>query len=514
MSNKQTISDSAAWARLNALADTADTIRIADLFKDDPERFAKHHLAINGLVFDFSKHLLNGEILDALLKLQEAANVTQKREALFNGDVINISENRSALHSALRGTAISDVSVSAFVQETRTAVKTLSENIRNDTAITDIIHIGIGGSNIAPALVVEALQDTADGPRVHFISSIDGYSIDHVLEQCRPEATAVIVASKTFTTHETMKNAELVCDWLDNPSRIYAITKNKEAAIDFGVRDEHILPMKDWIGGRFSVWGSIGFPIAIALGYDAFESFLDGAAAADEHFLSAKADKNIPIIMALLGIWYRNFMDCRAHAVLPYSHALAMFPLYLQQVDMESNGKGVDNDGTFIEYPACPIVFGETGTDAQHTFMQCLHQGADIVPADFILLKKPNHKHEEHHAIMNANALAQSKSLMEGHENMAEPHRHFPGNRPSSTIILEQLDAHNLGLLMALYEHKIFVQGAIWGINSFDQWGVELGKSNAKTILEQLQSADSSIKTDSSTKGLLDHLRSKNTKNL
>ncbi len=508
------ISETPAWRALSELPELSGDINIVDLFKGDQHRSEKFQIADTGVFFDFSKHLVSDAILKALLDLLPAADFRNKREALFAGDPINGSENRSVLHTALRDTPTSDSSVRDFVNNTHDIMRKISAEIRDNAAIKNVLHLGIGGSNVGPSLAIEALDGFADGPRIHFISNIDGQHLDSILKQCSPDNTAVILASKTFNTQETMANATAVKVWLNNDQRLYAVTEQADAATAFGISPDHILPMREWIGGRYSIWGAIGLPVAIAAGYKNFEEFLRGAADADKHFQNAPANKNIPIIMAVLGIWYRNFMDFHAHAVLPYAQGLAKFPLYLQQIDMESNGKSVTNDGAFVDYKTSPIVFGEAGTDAQHTFMQCLHQGTDIVPADFIMFKTATHNHQEHHNILNANALAQSKALMEGQENAAEPHRHFGGNRPSSTLILDQQDPYHLGFLMALFEHKIFVQGAIWGINSFDQWGVELGKTNAKPILEALKSKNNEAKTDTSTKSLLNHLCGKKDKNL
>lgn len=517
MSNSQKnnlISEAPAWRALSELSKLAGDISIVDLFKGDQKRAEKLQIGDNGVFFDFSKHLVSDEILTALLDLLPAADFENKRAALFAGDPINMSEDRPVLHTALRGTQTSKDGVSEFVRGTLDQMQKVSAAIRADTAIKNVLHIGIGGSNVGPSLAIEALDGVADGPRIHFISNIDGQHLDSVLAQCSPDNTAAIIASKTFSTQETMANASTVKDWLNNNDRLFAVTEQKDAASAFGISSDHILPMREWIGGRYSIWGAIGLPVAIATGYENFEAFLSGAADADKHFQNAPVDKNIPIIMAVLGVWYRNFIDLHAHAVLPYAQGLAKFPLYLQQIDMESNGKSVGNDGTFVDYKTSPIVFGEAGTDAQHTFMQCLHQGTDVIPADFIMFKTAAHDHQEHHNILNANALAQSKTLMEGQENTDEPHRNFSGNRPSSTLILDQQDPYHLGLLMALYEHKIFVQGAIWGINSFDQWGVELGKTNTKTILKALKGKDTAIKTDTSTHALLNHLCDHKDKNL
>lgn len=502
------------WQTLLTLSASARQMSIHQQFENDPQRFDKFHVAQNGALFDFSKHLITDEILAALTGLLSSCGFEEKRAAMVSGEAINLSENRAVLHTVLRGTGTQKEGAQEFVKTSMHSMMWITNKIRTDNTIKDVIHIGIGGSHVGPALAYDALKSVADGPKLHFISNIDGAFVKETLSKCSPDSTAVIIASKTFTTQETMANAHVVKDWISGTQNLYAISDNTDGAQSFGVPADHILPMRDWIGGRYSVWSSIGLPVAIAIGFENFTHFLRGAADADQHFLLSPPENNIPVLMALLGVWYRNFMDYRAQAILPYAQGLAKFPLYLQQVDMESNGKSVSNQGAFIDYKTGPVVFGEAGTDAQHTFMQCLHQGTDVIPADFILFKNANHDLHGHHTMLNANALAQSKALMDGQENQAEPHRHFPGNRPSSTLILEEQNPYNLGLLMAFYEHKIFTQGAIWGINSFDQWGVELGKTNAKTILEALKAENTSIKTDSSTKSLLSHLCGKNTKNL
>lgn len=506
--------DTAAWLRLHDLAGFADDIQISALFKDDEHRFDKFHVEQDGMLFDFSKHILNDEILSALLKLLDSCDFEAKRQALVSGDIVNLSENRAALHTALRGTPTQKSGVEAFINDALKQTETISHDIRNNDQINDVICVGIGGSHIGPSLACDALNHIADGPNIHFISNIDGQTLSKTLASCDPQRTAVIIASKTFTTQETMANASVIKDWLPDTERFYAITENAGNAERFGVNTDHILPMHDWIGGRYSVWGCVGVSVAIAVGFDHFKEFLRGAADADQHFLNTAPEKNIPVMMALIGVWYRNFLDFRAHAVLPYAQGLSKFPLYLQQIDMESNGKSVSNAGEFLEYKTSPVVFGKIGTDAQHTFMQCLHQGADTIPVDFILFKNAAHDYDDHQRILNANALAQSKALMDGQANAEEPHRHFPGNRPSSTLILDRQNPYYLGFLMAIYEHKVFVQGAIWGINSFDQWGVELGKTNTKAILEALKAKNKSIKTDPSTKALLNHLSGEKAKNL
>ncbi|MCE7887286.1 MAG: glucose-6-phosphate isomerase [Alphaproteobacteria bacterium PRO2] len=322
-----------------------------------------------------------------------------------------------------------------------------------------------------------------DGPRIHFVSNVDGARITTVLKGLKPANTAFIVTSKTFMTMETLTNAITAKDWAKTTKNFYAVSSNTEAAKAFGIAQENVLPMRDWIGGRTSVWSTVGLPVAIAAGFENFKTLLAGARAMDDHFREAPFEKNIPALMALLAIWYRNFMDFRTHAILPYAHNLRKFPAFIQQLDMESNGKSVDRDGNDIDYKTGPIIFGETGTNAQHAFMQLMHQGTDIIPADFIIVKNPDHNLDDHHRKLNANALAQTQALMQGRKKADKPYKKFDGNRPSSTLLLDRLDPWHLGMLLALYEHRMFVQGIIWNINSFDQWGVELGKTLANEIL-------------------------------
>ncbi len=479
------------WQALEAHYKKTGSAHMRDLFAQDEKRFDRFHATLPGLTFDYSRHRANEETIALLVKLARAAGLEEWRKKMFRGEVVNISENRAALHPALRGTAakgttIDGEDVAEFVRETLQKIKNTSGKIRADKNITDVIAIGIGGSELGPRMVCTALQSAADGPRIHFASNIDGEVMTALMKNLNPAKTALVIVSKTFTTQETMANAGTAKKWLgaSGGSRIFAVTADTGKAESFGVSADNVLPMRSWIGGRTSLWSAAGLPIAIAGGFDAFSKLLEGAHAADTHFLSAPPEKNIPVLMAILGVWYRNFHDFRAHAVIPYAEDLRDFPPYIQQLDMESNGKSVTRDGKPMMHATGPVLFGGPGTGAQHAFFQLLHQGTDIVPCDFIIPRKPMHSLQSHHDTLTANALAQAQSLMHGHTNPDEPHRNFAGNRPSSTFIIDRLDAFHLGLLAALYEHKIFVQGVLWGINSFDQWGVELGKSVAAEILD------------------------------
>jgi glucose-6-phosphate isomerase len=476
------------WKALQVHAKAMQGTHLRDLFEKDAKRFTALHLRIDGLLFDYSRNLVTSETLKLLVNLAKTSGVAAWRDRMFGGEKINTTENRAALHPALRGSGDSSLridgeSVKDFVQKSLEQIKSVSTKIRDDKNITDVVNIGIGGSDLGPRIVYETLQTFNNGPRIHFVSNVDGARITTILKSLNSANTAFIVTSKTFTTMETLTNATTAKDWAKTTKNFYAVSSNTEAAKAFGIAQENILPMRDWIGGRTSVWSTVGLPIAIAAGFDNFKTLLAGAKAMDDHFYEAELEKNIPVLMALLAIWYRNFLDYHTHAILPYAHNLRKFPAFIQQLDMESNGKSVDRDGNDIDYKTGPIIFGETGTNAQHAFMQLMHQGTDIIPADFIIVKNPDHNLDDHHRKLNANALAQAQALMQGREKADKPHKKFDGNRPSSTLLLDRLDPWHLGMLLALYEHRMFVQGIIWNINSFDQWGVELGKTLANEIL-------------------------------
>jgi glucose-6-phosphate isomerase len=508
MSNKSPIKNP-AWKKLAAHRKKLAGVHIKDLFAKDTQRFEDFHLEYEGLLLDYSRHPVTKETLALLAAL--ANNVEKAREQMFTGERINTTENRAVLHMALRGSVsenieIDDENVSAFVRESLAKIRDVAGKIRKDKNITDVVHIGIGGSDLGPRMVTEALAALADGPHVHFVSNIDGTHLARTLINLNPQKTVFIIASKTFTTIETMTNAKSALAWGKDAAKFYAVTANEGAAKTFGIPTENILPLRDWIGGRYSLWSAAGLPIAVSAGFTNFEKLLAGARAMDAHFCEAPLSRNMPVILALLGIWQRNFWERGALAVLPYAQDLAVFPAYIQQLDMESNGKSVDRDGKKIDYATSPVVFGEPGTGSQHAFFQLLHQGTDIILCDFIAVKNSTHKLPGHHTKLLANALAQAKALMAGNGKDAAPHQAFDGNRPSSMIILESLDPYHLGLLLALYEHKIFVQGVIWNVNSFDQWGVELGKKLAKNITQSLENNAKTADFDSATEGALSWL--------
>jgi glucose-6-phosphate isomerase len=517
MSNK-TLTQKPEWAALEKHHAMMAGARIDALFTKDKARFDNFHLAACGLALDYSKNSITSETMTLLSALAKVCGVEDLREKMFSGESINRTEKRAVLHTALRTPPeqikIKDQDVGAYVRAARQKIKDVSTRLRKDGVFTDIVNIGIGGSDLGPHMVCEALKDFADGPRIHFVSNIDGTHLAQTLETLKPQTTLFVIASKTFTTLETMSNAKSARAWLAAAlsedaiaDRFIAVTANEAAAKDFGIRPENILQMRDWIGGRYSLWSPIGLSIAIATGFESFENLLAGAYGMDKHFRTAPLEKNMPVILALIGLWHRNFCGAAAQAILPYAQNLYRLPAYIQQLDMESNGKSIDNEGRNIDYKTSPVVFGEPGTNSQHAFFQLLHQGTDIIPCDFIAPVKAAHALQDHHDNLLANMLAQSKALMDGESAGKEPHLKFSGNRPSNTILMDRLDAFHLGALLALYEHKVFVQGVIWNINSFDQWGVELGKKIARDVLGTMDEGPTNGSLESSTRGLLDYIR-------
>ncbi len=527
------------WKKLINHASLMRDVEMRQLFDEDPNRFKKFSIQSNPILVDFSQNRIIEQTLTLLFNLAEAAEVEKWRDRMFAGEIVNSTEQRSALHTALRSPV--DTHVSSEVEAELAKMERLCNKLHQgkwlsykDTPIKDVVVIGIGGSYLGPKLACEALKHfTQKEINVHFVANVDAHLLDEVLQEIAPEDTLFVVISKSFSTQETTANADTAAAWLREKSGIrrsvrkqfVAITSNAEAAKSFGVDTDHILTMWDWVGGRYSLWSTVGFPLALQIGMKNFRSLLTGAYAMDKHFQTAPLDQNLPIMMGLLGIWYINFLDMPHHAVLPYDHRLRSLPSYLQQLDMESNGKGVTRDGKRANYNTGPIIFGEAGTNGQHAFHQLLHQGAPTVPCDFIGFSKAEHEHKHHHQILLANMLAQSQSMMMGRsrketiellasQNITgkmvkdlSPHMTFPGNRPSNTIMCESLTPTTLGALLALYEHKIFVQGIIWNINSFDQMGVELGKTLTNKILPVLQSEKELASADCSTQALIDYIR-------
>lgn len=519
--------------------------RMQDWFSEDPSRFSRFSLSQGEIFFDYSKNRLTAETINLLCKLAEATDLHDKIEALFSGQSVNFSENKPALHTALRDASGSNITVNG--QNIRADIDAALEKmaqfvnaVRDESwlgstgkPIRDIVNIGIGGSHLGPLLTVHALNDFAkNNLRCHFISNIDSAHLNEVLNHINPETTLFIVSSKSFTTLETITNALTIKAWLQHKissnniqKHFVAVTAAADKAIQFGIPAAQIFPVWDWIGGRYSIWSSIGLPLALLTGMENFSEFLHGAYEMDQHFQHAKFSQNMPVLMALLGIWYINFFAANNHAIVPYSHQLSHLRTYLQQADMESNGKNISSEGHAIDYATGPIIWGEQGCNAQHAFHQLLHQGQHFIPVDFILIGKNDNDFTEHQDILISSGLSQSQALMRGKsyeqalqelkstslsteeaENLAR-HKSIPGNRPSNTIILNKITPRNLGSLLALYEHKIFVQGAIWNINSFDQWGVELGKQLLPQILADLKNPDNQGMLDSSTQGLIDHYK-------
>ncbi len=543
------LADTPAWRSLLEHYWGVSTVHMRDLFDADPDRFQRFSVACDGLLLDFSKNRITDETLRLLIALAEASGVREAAQQMFSGAPINWTEGRSVLHVALRNRAnipilVAGEDVMPRVNRVLDQMRVFSDQVRSGAwtgttgeTIRHVVNIGIGGSDLGPAMITEALGAVHDGPDVRFLSNVDGSDFVEATRGLDPARTLFIVASKTFTTLETMTNARTARAWIVESLRdssavarhFVALSADREAVAAFGVEPTNMFEFWDWVGGRFSCWSAIGLPIALAIGFERFEELLEGAHAMDLHFLHERLERNVPVLMALLGVWYDNFFGVCSHAILPYDRYLRRFPAYLQQADMESNGKSVDRDGARVAYQTGPINWGEPGTNGQHAFFQLLHQGTKLVPCDFIGCAAPAHPIGDHHDQLTANLLAQSEALMRGRteaearvELEAEglegdelerllPHRVFEGNRPSNTILLDRLTPRSLGTLIAAYEHKIFVQGVIWRVNSFDQWGVELGKKLAGTILseEQQMQAGEDVDLshhDSSTAGLLRHL--------
>lgn len=500
-------------------ARAASTAGIADLFIAEPDRLTRMAHRVGPVRVDFSKQRAALSDLDALLKLAETKDVKGWRAKLFAGEPINVSEGRAVMHTALRG--VGGEAVAVDVTAMRARIKTFANDIRSTDKFDDIVHIGIGGSDLGPRLVADAMAATLTAtPRLHFANNVDGASVNDALEGLNPKRTLVIVVSKSFGTQETKMNAESVRAWLaaadcSPRDHVLAVSANRDRATAFGIHSDNIFDFWDWVGGRYSVWSAVGLSLAIAYGPDAFEQMLDGAAAMDRHFRDAPMDKNVPVLMALLGVWNRNALGYDSLAVIPYSRRLRKFSAFLQQLEMESNGKSFGRDGKAAGL-TCPVIWGDEGTNGQHAFFQWLHQGSGGAPVDFVAVLADHEGRPDHHRALLANCFAQSKALMMGKSegvvrkenagradlNSLAPQKMFPGNRPSTTITLDVLMPETIGYLIALYEHKAFVQGVLWGVNSFDQWGVELGKVLADTILTELERKEIGDH-DPSTKALI-----------
>ncbi len=533
-------------ARLSALRNhrAASSMDMRAAFASNPRRFAEFSLTLDDLLFDWSKCAVTADTMGLLDLLSREAGVAERRDAMLRGEKINTTEKRAVLHTALRNPAAEGVTVDGIdvmpdVHDVLAAMAEFADAIRDGRApgatgakITDIVNIGIGGSDLGPAMATLALAPYHDGPRAHYVSNVDGAHIADTLKGLNPETTLFIVASKTFTTIETMTNAETARKWIEAALGKAAVAQHFAAvstALDkvaaFGIAEDRVFGFWDWVGGRYSLWSAIGLPVMIAVGPENFRAFLAGAHEMDAHFASAPALKNMPMVMGLIGYWHRVICDYPARAVIPYDQRLARLPAYLQQLDMESNGKRVTIDGAPVPTPTGPLVWGEPGTNGQHAFFQLLHQGTDVIPVEFIAAAEghePEFKH--HHHLLLANCLAQSEALMKGRtleearrqmltKGMSEadvdaiaPHRVFSGNRPSVTVLYRKLDPKTLGRLIALYEHRVFVEAQLFGINAFDQWGVELGKELATGLLPVVQGKEDAAKSDASTAGLVRHI--------
>ncbi|MEO1551080.1 MAG: glucose-6-phosphate isomerase [Pseudomonadota bacterium] len=508
------------WDKLAAHR-AAQTATIGDLCSD-PDRFGQFSASLDDMLLDYSKTALDAPARALLLDLMRARGVEDRRTAMFTGLPINETEGRAVLHTALRapkGTSIlvDGQDVMPGVRATLDAMRGFAHAVRtgeicasDGQPFTDVVNIGIGGSDLGPVMATLALAPFADGPSPHFVANVDGSDISDTLKGLDPARTLVIVASKTFTTIETMTNAATAKDWLagvaDAGAHLAALSSAPDKAGAFGVPPSRVFGFEDWVGGRYSVWGPIGLSVMLAIGPDAFDDFLAGGHAMDRHFCEAPLAYNLPVLLAAVGLWHRNICRYPTRAILPYDERLGRLPAYLQQLDMESNGKSVALDGTALPRASGPVVWGEPGTNGQHAFYQLIHQGTDVIPVEFLVAARGLEPHLDHqHRLLLANCLAQSEALMRGQSQADTPHRVFPGNRPSTTLIYPKLDPRVLGMIIALYEHRVFVEGVVWGLNSFDQWGVELGKVLAKD-LQPLVDGTTTAPKDSSTTGLLAHL--------
>lgn len=536
----------AAYKRLKTHYKTISKSHLRDLFEQDPNRFKKFSIRFGDILLDYSKNRINGRTKSYLIQLAEEVGLADAIEKMFNGDKINATENRSVLHIALRNRANTPIysdgkDVMPEVNAVLEKMKEFSNKIRSGEwkgytgkAITDVVNIGIGGSDLGPVMVTEALKRYAKkGLNVHFVSNVDGTHIVETLKDLNPETTLFLIASKTFTTQETMANAHTARQWFLASAQdeeaikkhFVALSTNQAEVVKFGIDPNNMFVFWDWVGGRYSLWSAIGLSIAIYIGFSNFEQLLAGAHEADNHFRTTKFDKNIPVILGLLGVWYNNFFGAETHAILPYDQYLHRFAAYFQQGDMESNGKYVGRDGKPVDYQTGPIIWGEPGTNGQHAFYQLIHQGTKLIPADFIAPAISHNPVGEHHTLLLSNFFAQTEALMNGktaEEVRAElsnsgksaeeiealvPFKVFEGNRPTNSILIKKITPKTLGALIALYEHKIFVQGIIWNIFSFDQWGVELGKQLANKIYPELKSDAPINSHDASTNGLINQYK-------
>jgi len=540
------LTSSPAWQNLQKHYDANKDVQMRDLFAHDPQRFQKFSLEFDALLLDYSKNRITEETLALLLALAKERDVPGWTKKMFTGEKINLTENRAVLHIALRNRSnrpilVDGQDVMPEVNAVLDHMKTFSQAVRSGAwkgytgkAITDFVNIGIGGSDLGPVMVTEALKAySKGGPKAHFVSNVDGTHIAETLKTLSPETTLFIIASKTFTTQETLTNAHSARDWFLAAAKdekavakhFVALSTNEKEVTKFGIDPANMFGFWDWVGGRYSLWSAIGLPIALSIGFENFVELLEGAHVMDEHFLDTPPEKNLPLLLGVLGVWYNNFFHARTHVILPYDQYLHRFPAYFQQGDMESNGKGVTRDGISVDTATGPVIWGEPGTNGQHAFYQHIHQGTQLIPADFLAPIETQNPLGEHHLILLSNFFAQTEALMKGKtatevrkelekEGLKDdalekliPHKVFTGNRPTNSILFPKLTPRTLGLLIALYEHKIFTQGIIWNINSFDQWGVELGKQLAKAILPELEKPGTITSHDSSTNGLINRFK-------
>lgn len=531
-----------SWSNLEHLAEQAKSLKMSKLFQENAKRFEQFSIEKEGFLLDYSKNIISTEILDNLQKLAKECGLQQAIDSMYNGSTINVTENRAVLHTALRNPANSELNIDghnimADINQVKLKMKKFSTEVRNGNwkgftgkKIKNIVNIGIGGSDLGPLMVCEALKSYANPAiDVYFVSNIDASHLVETLKKLDPEETLFLVASKTFTTQETMTNAFSARDWFLKSAKdskyvakhFIALSTNEKAVTDFGIDAENMFIFWDWVGGRYSLTSAIGLSICLYLGYEVFDSLLEGFHWMDEHFRTEKPENNMPVILALIGIWYVNFMGAQSEAILPYDQYLHRFAAYFQQGNMESNGKSIDRNGKRVNYATGPVIWGEPGTNGQHAFYQLLHQGTGFIPCDFIAAAKSKHHLGDHHEKLMSNFFAQTEALMNGKSseqaemelqksgltideiNKLLPYKVFEGNKPSNTILMDELTPFNLGKLIALYEHKIFVQGIIWNIFSFDQWGVELGKQLANNILPELTADDKLSEHDGSTEGLI-----------
>ncbi|MFA7626298.1 MAG: glucose-6-phosphate isomerase [Candidatus Kapaibacterium sp.] len=532
------------WDSLSTVAERFKIYNLRQAFEDDTARFEKYSLKWETLLVDYSKNLIDEEVFRLLMDLARTSGLQASVESMFNGDKINFTENRAVLHTALRADGSSNVVVDGDnimpeIIETRKRMLKFADAVRNKEfkgytgkTISDVVNIGIGGSHLGPDMVVTALEKYQGDVKIHFVSNIDPIDITNKLKKLNPESTLFLIASKTFTTQETMTNADFAKKWFlshgnaeysDVSKHFVALSTNIESCREFGIVEERIFGFWDWVGGRYSLWSSIGLSIAISVGSDNFMKMLEGARKMDMHFRNTPFHQNIPVILALLGVWYADFLNAATFAIIPYEQNLIKFPEFLQQLDMESNGKKVRKNGEKVNYKTGPVVWGTIGTNSQHSFFQLIHQGTHLIPADFIASVHNHSGNSEQHKILLSNFFAQTEALMKGKTeqevklelrnsgineddiNKIYAHKIFEGSKPTNSIMFNSLTPETLGMLIAMYEHKVFVQGVIWELNSFDQWGVELGKQLAKGILNELRQAEPVNSRDSSSNGLINY---------